>query len=201
MEVMTDQLNKEADEVKRLNVKLEKDAENMKKLKEKVEVLERESGPRHYAIAARAMGIENEYKSALADFGATPKPLTGSPSIGDEEFFGWLNYEFKVLPKLLTLCSDYGVVVATEAAFNLLERTGCNHFTAFCDGHARIDDKARTDCSQAVTSSSRNFYQRYWVKHGRGEAKEKARALLVNFCFSLNLQFLLNFLINLSLKL
>lgn len=162
-----------------MKAKVEEDANELKKLKDRVQALEHEAGIHNYGLARQALEAERQYREALASVGASPKPLTGSPSIGAGEFFGWLREELKVLPTLMTMCSDYGAALVTEATFNLLERQGCNHYPALSDGRIQIDEGARAECSHAASKCSHQFCRQHWVKHGRGEAKEKARRLLV----------------------
>lgn len=77
------------------------------------------------------------------------------------EFFRWLADEFKVLPSLLTSSADYGAALAIEATFNLLESQGCAHYPALSVSRIRIDNKARTQCSNEVTKCAQSFCRQY----------------------------------------
>lgn len=153
---MTEQLDKEAEEVKKLKSKLDKDAGELKKLKDrvakdadelkklndKVKALEHIDGTGNYPFIARAWGAEKEYRESLDNFGAEPRPLVRNPSIGEKEFFGCLGAQIKYPPSLLTMCSDYGAVLSTEVAFNLLKGQGCSHYRALSDGRVQVDGNA-----------------------------------------------------------
>lgn len=178
------QLGQSADELKKIKGKAAEDASEAKKLKEKFKTLEHKDGTCNYAFASWAKSAEKEYCKALERFGAAPKPLVGNPSLGEEAFFKWPGEEFKYLPTLLAMCSDYGAVISTEATFNLLEGQGCNHLAALTDGQIAIDGTARDGLSAETKKKAFEFSKRYWMKYGRGEAKERAKQLLVSVCIN-----------------
>lgn len=156
MTAMIAQLDKEAEQVKKLKShlgkgagelklkeKIAEDADELEKLKDKVKALEHNDGTCNYAFAGWAKIAEKEYYEALDIFGDAPKPLVGNPSLEEEAFFNWFGEEIKYLPTLLTMCSDYGAALSTEAAFNLLQRHHCSHHTTLSDGQIVVDGSAQ----------------------------------------------------------
>ena len=127
-------------------------------------------------ILNKSAAIREEYRKALASFGAEPSPFPEDAEGGASGLLDWLLSEFEDLGQILTSVSDNTAVMACESVMAILAREGCQELEriavrdyAFPD-HAELEDEIAK-----VQAIKKYFLRRFWKLSGRQVVQEAAR--------------------------
>jgi hypothetical protein len=118
-------------------------------------------------IFEKSNQIYEEYKKALATFGAEPQPLPQNPEGGDSGLLNWILREFSTLTDILNMASDNSAVISCESILAILDRKGCQDLSRLSSSDYVFP--AHTDLQRnilKVQAVKRAFVQRFWKVAG-----------------------------------
>ena len=171
-------------EVRQLKADVEKKNDKISDLEKEVEEDRALWESASQDILSKSTAIREEYRRALASFGAEPSPF---PAGGASGLLDWLQSEFEDLGQILTSVSDNTAVVACESVLAILAHEGCPELErigardyVFPESSDLVEDIAKI---QAVKKS---FLRKFWKVSGREIVREAAQqrleAVSVFFC-------------------
>jgi hypothetical protein len=121
-------------------------------------------------MAKRSELIFEEYKIALATFGAEPLPLPAQ-AIREEgvlALLSWLLNEFKGLHDILVTATDNAAAVSCESILALLNREGCEDFSKLgAKDFVYPSYKELGQDLSSVQTVKKSFFRRFWKVSGR----------------------------------
>ena len=130
-------------------------------------------------ILNKSTAILEEYRKALASFGAEPSPFPEDAEDGASGLLDWLLNEFEDLSQILASVSDNTAVVACESVMAVLAHEGCpdldrigNRDYVFSEPSELEEDTAKV---QAV---KKLFLCKFWKVSGREMVREAVQQRL-----------------------
>ena len=166
-------------EVRQLKADVEKKNDKISDLEKEVEEDRMLWESASQDILSKSTAIREEYRRALASFGAEPSPFPEDSEGGASGLLDWLQGEFEDLGQILTSVSDNTAVVACESVLAILAHEGCPELErigardyVFPEPSDLVEDIAKI---QAVKKS---FLRKFWKVSGREIVREAAQQRL-----------------------
>ena len=166
-------------EVRQLKADVEKKNDKISDLEKEVEEDRALWESASQDILSKSTAIREEYRRALASFGAEPSPFPEDSEGGASGLLDWLQSEFEDLGQILTSVSDNTAVVACESVLAILAHEGCPELErigardyVFPEPSDLVEDIAKI---QAVKKS---FLRKFWKVSGREIVREAAQQRL-----------------------
>jgi hypothetical protein len=125
-----------------------------------------------------------EYKTSLNEFGIRPAPLPSN--LGLPEFMGWIDAEFKALPKVISGANDFATAFSVESILKLLPDFDCADLTKFREKLPQFPDALSTSRirpNEDVQVIRSKFAREFWLASGKEAIKSIARAKLAQVDF------------------
>jgi len=129
-------------------------------------------------ILNKSAAIREEYRKALASFGAEPSPFPEDAEGGSSGLLDWLLNEFEDLSQILSSVSDNTAVIACESVMAVLAHEGCpeleriGHRDYVFPGPSELEDIAK------IQTVKKLFLRKFWKVSGREMAREAAQQRL-----------------------
>ena len=139
-------------------------------------------------ILSKSAAIREEYRKALASFGAEPSPFPEDSEGGASGLLDWLLGEFEDLGQILASVSDNTAVMTCESVMAVLAREGCRELETIGARDYAFPDYAEVEEEIAkVQRVKKAFLHKFWKLSGRQVVQEAARRRLEEVCFSFSL--------------
>ena len=129
-------------------------------------------------ILNKSTAIREEYRKALASFGAEPSPFPEDAEGGTSGLLDWLLSEFEDLSQILSSVSDNTAVIACESVMAILAHEGCpeleriGHRDYVFPGPSELEDIAK------IQTMKKLFLCKFWKVSGREMVREAAQQRL-----------------------
>jgi seryl-tRNA synthetase len=120
-----------------------------------------------------------EYEKSLKNFGVCPAPLLANLGISD--FMGWIDTEFKALPKVISGASDFAIVFSVESILKLLHDFDCVDLVKIREKLPQFLDASSTSRlrpNEDVLAIRTKFAREFWIASGKEVVKRISRAKL-----------------------
>jgi len=136
-------------------------------------------------ILNKSAAIREEYRKALASFGAEPSPFPEDSEGGASGLLDWLLGEFEDLGRILASVSDNTAVMTCESVMAVLAREGCRELETIGVRDYAFPDYAELEEEiTKVQPVKKAFLRKFWKLSGRQVVQEAARRRLEEVCFS-----------------
>jgi len=136
-------------------------------------------------ILNKSAAIREEYRKALASFGAEPSPFPEDSEGGASGPLDWLLGEFEDLGRILASVSDNTAVMTCESVMAVLAREGCRELETIGVRDYAFPDYAELEEEiTKVQPVKKAFLHKFWKLSGRQVVQEAARWRLEEVCFS-----------------
>ena len=166
-------------EVRQLKADVERKNDKISELEKEVEEDRAMWESASQDILGKSTAIHEEYRKALASFGAEPSPFPEDSEGGASGLLDWLHSEFEDLSQILASVSDNTAVFACESVMAILAHEGCPELErigardyVFPEPSELVEDTAKV---QAVKKS---FLRKFWKVSGREMVRDAARQRL-----------------------
>jgi hypothetical protein len=120
-----------------------------------------------------------KYEKSLMNFGVRTAPLPAD--IGIPNFMEWIDTEFKALPEVISIASDFATVFSVESILKLLHDFDCADLVKFREKLPQFPDASSTSRirpNEDVLAIKANFAREFCVASGKETVKNIARAKL-----------------------
>jgi hypothetical protein len=114
-------------------------------------------------IVEKSDQIYLEYKKALANFRAEPKPLPQDLEGGAKSLLNWILNEYSSLVDILNMASDNSAVISWENILTIFDHEGCEHLSLLSSSDYVFP--AYSDLDQnisSIQSVKKAFVWRFW---------------------------------------
>ncbi|KAG2611934.1 uncharacterized protein LOC120704724 [Panicum virgatum] len=130
-------------------------------------------------ILNKSAAIREEYRKALASFGAEPSPFPEYSEGGASGLLDWLLGEFEDLGRILASVSDNTAVMTCESVMAVLACEGCRELETIGVRDYAFPDYAELEEEIAkVQPVKKAFLRKFWKLSGRQVVQEAARRRL-----------------------
>jgi len=129
-------------------------------------------------VTARAEGVYQEYKKALAALGAVPLPLP-EPAEGSQVIFqllDWMMSEFKGLGEVMSVANDNAVSVSFEGLVGNLLRVGAVDLVRLQEGFQYVPYKGLAEEVAKIQEVKVAFFKQFWEPSGKVAVRTLAAA-------------------------
>ena len=172
-------------EVRQLKADVEKKNDKISDLEKEVEEDRALWESASQDILSKSTAIREEYRRALASFGAEPSPFPEDSEGGALGLLNWLLGEFEDLGRILASVSDNTAVMTCESVMAVLAREGCRELETIGVRDYAFPDYAELEEEIAkVQPVKKAFLRKFWKLSGRQVVQEAARRRLEDVCFS-----------------
>jgi len=195
LEKLRSVVEKDAAKVINLQMEVRQLKADVERKNDKISELEKEVKEDHAMwesasqdILSKSAAIREEYRKALASFGAEPSPFPEDSEGGASGLLDWLLGEFEDLGQILASVSDNTAVMTCESVMAVLAREGCRELETISARDYAFPDYAELEEEIAkVQTIKRAFLRKFWKLSGRQVVQEAARWRLEEVCFSFSL--------------
>ena len=127
----------------------------------------------------KSAAIREEYRKALASFGAEPSPFPEDAEGGASGLLDWLLSEFEDLSQILASVSDNTAVMACESIMAILAHEGCSELNRIGDRDYVFPEPSELEEDTAkVQAVKKLFLRKFWKLSGREMVREAAQQRL-----------------------
>ena len=175
-------------EVRQLKADVEKKNDKISDLEKEVEEDRALWESASQDILSKSTAIREEYRRALASFGAEPSPFPEDSEGGASGLLDWLLGEFEDLGQILASVSDNTAIMTCESVMVVLAREGCRELETIGVRDYAFPDYAELEEEiTKVQPVKKAFLRKFWKLSGRQVVQEAARRRLEEVCFSFSL--------------
>ena len=131
-------------------------------------------------VAARAEGVYQEYKKALAALGVEPLPLP-EPAEGSQVIFqllDWMMSEFEGLGEVMSVANDNAASVSFEGLVGNLLRAGAVDLTRLLGGFQYVPYEGLSEEVARIQEVKVAFFERFWEPSGKDAVRTLAAAAI-----------------------
>ena len=130
-------------------------------------------------ILNKSAAIREEYRKALASFGAEPSPFPEDAEGGSSGLLDWLLNEFEDLSQILSSVSDNTAVIACESVMAVLAHEGCPELERIGDrDYVFLGPSELKEDTTKVQTVKKLFLRKFWKVSGREMVREAAQQRL-----------------------
>ena len=131
-------------------------------------------------VAARAEGVYQEYRKALAVLRAEPLPLP-EPAEGSQVIFqllDWMVSEFEGLGEVMSVANGNAASVSFEGLVGNLIRAGCLNLSSLEGDFQYVPYEGLSEELAKIQEAKVAFFEKFWEPSGMGAVRTLAAAAI-----------------------